>query len=112
MVKATIKIGLMELTCEAANMKEIFKWSATYGNLPKTCDECNSSDLFLNHRTSDSNDFYGLKCVCGAEGKFGQHKTGGTLFYKWDTKMVKYIPGPPSNNNKQSSQRVEPEDNF
>lgn len=98
MIKATIKIGAMNLAFEAENMKDVFKWSGLYGNLPKQCDSCQSENLFLSHRgDKEGHDYFGIKCKdCGAEGKFGQHKVGGGLFYKWDNKMEKYVPGPPS----------------
>jgi len=96
MIKAKINIGKMHLTLEAQTMKEIFKWGGIYANLPKACDNCQSDELYLSHRGVKGFDYYSLKCgSCGAEGKFGQAKEGGSLFYKWDTKMEQYVAGPP-----------------
>jgi len=96
MIKAKIQLGSMHLTFESENMKDIFKWSALYNNLPKVCDACQSEEVFLNHRgDKDGHDYYNIRCgTCGAEGKFGQNKVGGGLFYKWDTKMELYVAGP------------------
>ena len=94
MIKATIKIGNMNLTFEAQTMKDVFKWSGVYSNLPKACDACNSENLYLSHRTTKAkDDYFELKCSdCNAAGSFGQHKEGGTLYWKWDTKMEVFVP--------------------
>ena len=93
MIKAKIAIGKMHLTFEAQNMKDVFRWSGIYANLPKQCDNCQSDNVYLSHRHVKGFDYYSIKCgQCGAEGKFGQAKEGGALFYKYDTKMEQYVP--------------------
>lgn len=108
MIDAKIKIGAMELTFHAQNMKDVFRWSAVYGMLPKKCDNCVSEDLHLTHRSPQENDYFSIRCrSCGAEGNFGQHKKGGTLFYKPDTKMTVYIK-PDGQNPNQSDNTAPP----
>jgi len=96
MIKAKMKIGKMDIEIEANDMKSIFKFSGIYGNLPKACHSCDSEELFLDHRSPSGFDYYALKCAkCGASGNFGQAKEGGQLFWKYDTKLVPYVAGPP-----------------
>lgn len=92
MFKGTITIGSMNLSCEAQSMQDIFKWSGLYANLPKKCDACSGDSLYLSYKNPSGNDYYSLKCIdCGAEGNFGQHKEGGSLYWKWETKLEKYV---------------------
>jgi len=101
-VKATIKIGSMNLELEAENMKSVFKWAGVYGNLPKACHACQSSNLFLSFRSPASYEYYSLKCAeCGAEGNFGQAKEGGGLFWKYDTVMKVFGGGEKKNPDQQ-----------
>ena len=93
MYKARMKIGSMTLEMEASDMKDVFKWSGVFGNLPKLCDACGQPNLYLSHRSPQNFDYYSLACSdCGAEATFGQNKEGGGLFWKWDNKMEKYVP--------------------
>lgn len=48
-----------------------------------SCGCCDSTEIRLNLRTVESNEYYGWLCSkCGAELSLGQHKNGRTLFPK------------------------------
>lgn len=89
--KAKIKIGNMVIEADFTNMKDLFKWSSTYSNLPSKCHTCKNENLTLSFKSPQSNDYYMLKCTdCGAEANFGQPKDNSEFYWKWDNKLEKY----------------------
>ncbi len=77
--------GRLLIKIEAANVKELFNAVATVDevfNSETACGLCNSADIRFVVRTVEENDYYELRCKCGAKFAFGQSKKGGGLFPK------------------------------
>lgn len=79
---------------DAAGQKEVFKELAMIQEIfgEKSCGVCKGKDLRFICRTVEGNDYYELKCSCGAVLSFGQHKKGGTLFPKRKDDNNEYLP--------------------
>jgi hypothetical protein len=56
------------------------------------CGLCQSAQIKFSVRTVDDNEYYTLRCACGAEFSFGQHKKGGSLFPKRKDEHGKPLP--------------------
>jgi len=85
MIKATMKVGVMDITLEAQTMQDVCKFGGLMGELPKICDQCDSEAIHLSHRSPGGNDYFSVRCsVCTAEANFGLHKEGGTMYWKRD----------------------------
>jgi len=90
MITLKLKIGKGMLEYQANHAKDIHKFSAIYGALPEICGLCQSSDIFLSHKSPKGNDYYTVTCKsCGAELTLHQKKEGG-FYLKYDDKFVKY----------------------
>lgn len=93
MFQVTLRIGRAEVKGDFTDMKEAHKFLATYGCIPDKCTNCQSENINLSHRHVGGNDYYCLHCAkCGADGNFGQYKTGGGLYWK-GAKMEVYKGG-------------------
>jgi hypothetical protein len=86
MIEATYKTmrGNLLLKVSGETVKAVFKEIAHVAEVfdaDTECGLCHSTDLRYRTRTIDGNDYFELSCLsCGGALKFGQHKTGGTLF--------------------------------
>lgn len=56
------------------------------------CGLCKSTDIKFSVRVVDDNEYFELRCVCGATFQFGQHKKGGSLFPKRKGEDGKWLP--------------------
>ena len=83
MIRLSAKLSNgLQVTIEAENQKEAIKQMAFFSELPSYCPEC-QGELKFTYRKVDDNEYYGIKCKTGNhETSFGQHKAGGSLFYK------------------------------
>jgi hypothetical protein len=88
--------GRLLIKVEAGDQKGLFKQIAGVEDVfdaATTCGLCGSNDLSFRTRTVDGNDYYDLACrKCHATMRYGQHKTGGTLFPKSEWKIYKPEP--------------------
>ncbi len=77
--------GRLLIKLDAPNTKELFKAIASVDevfNSESACGICNSTDIRFVVRTVEENDYFELRCKCGARFQFGQSKKGGNLFPK------------------------------
>lgn len=77
--------GRMVFEVEGETPKNLFRSIAELQELFETeesCGVCNSLNIRLSHRVIDNNEYFGLRCACGAEFSFGQKRQGGGLFPK------------------------------
>ena len=80
-LSAKLSTGL-QVTIEAENQKDAIKQLAFFSELPSCCPQC-QGELKFTYRNVDDNEYFGFKCKKqGHETSFGQHKSGGGLFYK------------------------------
>ena len=92
MITLKTKVGSSVLEFQGQTLKDVCKFSALAGEIPKKCGLCGSEDVYLFHKSPQGNDYYGVKCGgCGAEQNFHQRKEGG-FYIKWDDKFEKYTP--------------------
>ena len=72
----------VEINAETAKdaFKKLAEFQEVFGE--SSCGMCKNTDLQFVVRTVDGNDYYELKCLCGAKLAYGQHKSGGSLFPK------------------------------
>jgi hypothetical protein len=70
-------IGNAEITFQENDFKTICKVGDLLGSMPRQCTLCGSGDIHLFHKNPQENDYYGLRCKCGAEFNFHQRKKGG-----------------------------------
>ncbi len=90
--------GQIEFEIDGSTEKEVFKQIAKLQEVFKgeACGVCKKSNVRLQVRTVEENDFYELKCDepgCGATLSYGQHKKGGSLFPKRkDSEEKKWLP--------------------
>lgn len=87
MVRLKTKVGNSTIEFEGQSLKDVCKFSAVIGMLPVKCDACDSSEIHLTHKNPGGNDYYGLRCRCGAELNFHQRKEGGGFYVKADDKF-------------------------
>jgi hypothetical protein len=76
---------LVEVSANSA--KDVIKDISFFSGLPTHCPRC-STPLHFFHRSPQNYDYYGLECEQGHTANFGQHQTGGTLFFKSDTPFL------------------------
>ena len=83
-MKLTYQAGKATLYVEAATQKEIFQQLADLMAIctERRCGLCQSEAIFYEVREVDGNSFYAMRCECGGELNYGQHKNGATLFAK------------------------------
>jgi hypothetical protein len=84
MIEITIRVNPeTAVKVVAQNVKEALRQAQVFCSLPAKCPLCNSA-VRLFHRSAQGYDYYGLQCdgFPQHESNFGQHKEGGTLFYK------------------------------
>lgn len=90
MITLKTKIGNSMIEYEGQDFKQVCKFSALVGEIPRKCSLCGSEDVYLYHKSPKGNDYFGVKCGgCGAEQNFHQRKEGG-FYIKWDDKFEKY----------------------
>ena len=80
MLKSTFKIGITQVVLEMPDFKNLCRASAILGECASVgvCDNCQKSDYYLAHNKSQAgDDFYYLKCKCGARKKIHLRKDGG-----------------------------------
>ena len=73
------------ISTAASEVKQQFKDISFWANdFPSQCGNCKGRNIVPeHHRNQDGNDFFHARCLdCKYEAAFGQHKTGGTLFFK------------------------------
>ncbi|MBP7209590.1 MAG: hypothetical protein KBA02_00175 [Paludibacteraceae bacterium] len=69
--------------------KTLIKDLSFWTQMPDVCGNCGSSNIIINYRCPQDNDYYGLKCMkCGADYNFGQYKAGG-FYHKNEWKVWK-----------------------
>lgn len=86
MITLKTKIGNSVLELEFEGQQDMLKKGAFWTQLPQECNLCKGKELSLFFRTTkDGDDYYGLKCTCGADLTFHQYKKGGFYITKEDT---------------------------
>lgn len=88
MIVLKTKIGKGMIEFEGQTLKDVCKFSALVGMLPEKCSVCGKDDIHLTHKNPGGNDYYGLKCKCGAEQNFHQRKEGGGFYIQADDKFT------------------------
>ncbi len=92
MIKLNTNIGRHNIQIEFNSMKDLHKFGAVYGNLPKKCDACGSDNLFLSHKSPKGNDYYILECgECRAAANFGIHNNEPKSLYWKREKMERFV---------------------
>lgn len=89
------KDGRLFIKIDAETPKELFKRIASVQEVfeaEAACGCCQSKEIRFQVRTVDKNDYYELKCSCGARFQFGQNKEGGSLFPKRRDEAVAALP--------------------
>lgn len=95
MVTIKLRIGRSMLEMQANNEKDIHKFCAIYGALPNVCDNCQSDDIYLSHKSPKGNDYYTLVCKkCNASMRIHQKKEDKGFYVVAEEKMVIYQPTP------------------
>jgi hypothetical protein len=84
--KITLEINIsatLGVKVEGNNEREVIQAGAFFHELPSNCPVC-KAPVVLSYRQPQGFTYYGLKCTGNPshESKFGQHKEGGTLYYK------------------------------
>ena len=88
MVKVRVVLGKVHLEVDAEDVKSSVKQLSGFMDVyaEQQCGACGCQAVRVEHRSdADSHDYYSVKCLngeCGAELRFGQHKSGKTLFAK------------------------------
>ena len=84
--KVTLEISVsptLSVKVEGNSEKEVIQAGAFFHELPSNCPVC-KTPLVLSFRQPQGYTYYGLKCTGNPshESNFGQHKEGGSLYYK------------------------------
>lgn len=84
--KVTLEINIsptLVVRVEGNSEKEVIQAGAFFHELPSNCPTCDKP-LVLSFRQPQGYTYYGLKCIGtpSHESNFGQHKEGGSLYYK------------------------------
>lgn len=92
MAKITLEINIsptLGVKVEGNNEREVIQAGAFFHELPAQCPVC-QFPVILSFRQPQGYTYYGLKCTGSPshESNFGQHKEGGTLYYKNEWKKV------------------------
>ena len=110
MVKYQLQIGNGVLSFEHDDPKQVHKFGALYGALPKVCDACKSTRIHLSFKNPKGNDYYTLHCAdCGAELNLHQKKEGG-FYLKDGEKMEVYKKDESATPQKSSEPAMPPKD--
>lgn len=75
----------LTVSTSATDVKQVFKDLSFFGTeFPHKCGHCKSINIVPSYRETQAGDsYYEAKCTdCGYVAKFGQYKSGGTLFFK------------------------------
>lgn len=84
--KITLEVNIsptLGVRVEGNNEREVIQAGAFFHELPSNCPLC-KAPVVLSFRQLQGYTYYGLKCTGNPshESNFGQHKEGGTLYYK------------------------------
>lgn len=84
-MKARFDVCGMTIEIEQPSVKDLIKEFTVVDSALRfeSCGQCNSVDVFPQHRNVESDDYYEIKCrACGAVLRLGSHKEGGSLYKK------------------------------
>lgn len=96
MIKANFKLGGLSIQLEAADLKGLFRETELLSQCPQACGACGSKNINPAYSKSakEGFEFYSLKCAdCNSEFKFGQRKSDGGLFPKFDEGKNGWVQG-------------------
>ena len=86
-MEATYKTrdGRLLIKVQGETQKDLFRELARAQDVFESeseCGLCQGKEIRFNVRTVEDNEYFELRCACGATFSFGQHKKGGSLFPK------------------------------
>jgi hypothetical protein len=87
--------GHLILRVEGETQKDLFRELARAQETFEAeteCGICKGTEIRFRVRAVDDNEYYELRCSCGATFAFGQHKKGGSLFPKRKAEDGKALP--------------------